>query len=257
MASIVFITGATSGFGRAMAIRFASAGYDIIIAGRRKDRLESLQQELSSRFNTAVLTCCFDIRNRKAVMEAIEAMPENWQAVNLLINNAGLAAGRDFFDEASLDDWDNMLDTNVKGLLYVTKALVPHLIQLRRQGQPAQIINIGSTAGKEVYEKGNVYCASKFAVNALSQGMRIDLLRYGIKVTAIHPGAAETEFSMVRFKGDKDQAAKVYEGYQPLSAEDVADAAWYCANLPAHVCINDLVITCTAQANSLYLQKNT
>lgn len=253
MASIVFITGATSGFGKAIAVKFASHGYDLIIAGRRRDRLVDLQQELCSHYNTAVLPLCFDIQNRKEVTDTINGLSDQWKQVSILINNAGLAAGRDYFEEASLDDWDTMIDTNVKGLLYVTKALLPFMIE---RGTGGHIINIGSTAGKEVYEKGNTYCASKFAVNALSQAMRIDLLRHKIKVTAIHPGAADTEFSLVRFKGDKLQASKVYEGYQPLSAEDVAGVVYYCSSLPPHVCINDLVLTCTAQANSFYLHKN-
>ncbi len=253
MASIVFITGATSGFGKAMAVKFASHGYDLIINGRRRDRLENLQQELCNHYNTAVLPLCFDIQNRKEVTETINGLSDQWKQVSILINNAGLAAGRDYFEEASLDDWDTMIDTNVKGLLYVTKAVVPFMIE---RGTGGHIINIGSTAGKEVYEKGNTYCASKFAVNALSQAMRIDLLRHKIKVTAIHPGAADTEFSLVRFKGDRAQASKVYEGYQPLSAEDVAAVVYYCSSLPPHVCINDLVLTCTAQANSFYLYKN-
>ncbi len=253
MASIVFITGATSGFGKAIAVKFASHGYDLIIAGRRRDRLVDLQQELCSHYNTAVLPLCFDIQNRKEVTDTINGLSDQWKQVSILINNAGLAAGRDYFEEASLDDWDTMIDTNVKGLLYVTKALLPFMIE---RGTGGHIINIGSTAGKEVYEKGNTYCASKFAVNALSQAMRIDLLRHKIKVTAIHPGAADTEFSLVRFKGDKLQASKVYEGYQPLSAEDVAGVVYYCSSLPPHVCINDLILTCTAQANSFYLHKN-
>lgn len=253
MASIVFITGATSGFGKAIAVKFASQGYDLIITGRRRDRLDTLQQELCSHYNTAVLPLCFDIQNRKEVADTINGLSDQWKQVSILINNAGLAAGRDYFEDASLDDWDTMIDTNVKGLLYVTKAIVPFMIE---QGRGGHIINIGSTAGKEVYEKGNTYCASKFAVNALSQAMRIDLLRHKIKVTAIHPGAADTEFSLVRFKGDNIQASKVYEGYQPLSAEDVAGVVYYCSSLPPHVCINDLVLTCTAQANSFYLYKN-
>ena len=252
MPSIVFITGATSGFGKAMAIKYASHGFDLIITGRRKERLTALQKEICERFNTAVLPLCFDVQNRKEVLDIINSIPDQWKKILILINNAGLAAGRDYFEEASLDDWDTMIDTNVKGLLYVTKAVLPYMISLAKKGH---IINIGSTAGKEVYEKGNTYCASKFAVNAISQAMRIDLLRHKIKVTAIHPGAAETEFSMVRFKGDADQAAKIYEGYQPLTAEDIAEVAYYCTSLPPHVCINDLVLTCTAQANSLYLAK--
>lgn len=252
MSSIAFITGATSGFGKAIAYKFAAHGYDLVITGRRKDRLEELQKDICKRYNTAAYALSFDVQNRQEVTESIRSLPQKWKSISLLVNNAGLAAGRDFFDDASLDDWDTMIDTNVKGLLYVTKAVLPYMIEQKK----GHIINIGSTAGKEVYEKGNVYCASKFAVNALSQGMRIDLLKHGIKVTAIHPGAAETEFSLVRLKGDAAAAAKVYEGYQALTAEDVADTTYYCASLPAHVCINDLVITCTAQANSYYVHKS-
>lgn len=253
MPRIVLITGASSGFGEAMAHRFAAAGYDIIITGRRMDRLEALQKELSKKYNNAVLPLCFDIRNKEACDTAIASLDTGWKHIDVLINNAGLAAGRDYFDEASIDDWDTMIDTNIKGLLYITKAVLPYMTA-RKAGH---IINIGSTAGKEVYEKGNTYCATKFAVNALSQSMRIDLLRHHIKVTAIHPGAAETEFSLVRFKGDEQAAAKIYEGYTPLFARDIAETAYYVTTLPEHVCINDLVITCTAQANSFYLQKNT
>lgn len=249
MARIVLITGATSGFGKAMAEKFAAAGDRLILTGRRADRLESLKKELGEKHGTETCILPFDIRSRKACFEAIESLADDWQDIDILINNAGLAAGRDYFDEADLDDWDTMIDTNVKGLLYITKAVLPAM-QRRKQGH---IINIGSTAGKEVYEKGNVYCASKFAVNALSQAMRIDLLRHKIKVTAIHPGAAETEFSMVRLKGNEAAARAVYEGYQALSAEDVAEVTFYCCSLPPHVCINDLVLTSTAQANSYYL----
>lgn len=252
MSSIALITGATSGFGKAIAFKFASHGYDLIITGRRKDRLEEMQEDICRRYNTAVFTLCFDVQNREDTFKSINSLPDKWRSIDLLVNNAGLAAGRDYFDEASIDDWDTMIDTNVKGLLYVTKAVLPFMID-RKKGH---IVNIGSTAGKEVYEKGNTYCASKFAVNALSQGMRIDLLRHGIKVTAIHPGAAETEFSLVRFKGDAATAAKVYEGYQALTAEDIAETTFFCATLPSHVCINDLVITSTAQANSFYLHKS-
>jgi len=251
MGKIVLITGATSGFGKAMAEKFANKGYDLILTGRRKDRLESLQHDLCNKYNGAVIILNFDVRNRQETFDAINKLSEDWRAIDILINNAGLAAGRDYFDEASIDDWDMMIDTNLKGLLYVTKAVLPFMIA-RKQGH---IINIGSTAAKEVYEKGNTYCASKSAVNAISQAMRIDLLRHKIKVTAIHPGAAETEFSVVRFKGDQGQAAKVYEGYKALTAADVAEVTYYCCSLPSHVCINDLVMTSTAQANSFYLQK--
>jgi NADP-dependent 3-hydroxy acid dehydrogenase YdfG len=247
----ILITGASSGFGRAMAHVFAQHGDDCIITGRRSERLDELQRELEQKFNVAILPLCFDVQDKDAVNKAIDSLPEEWKNIDVLINNAGLAAGRDYFDEASMDDWETMIDTNVKGLLYVTKAVVGGM-RLRGRGQ---IINIGSTAAKEVYEKGNVYCATKAAVDALSQSMRIDLLRHGIKVTAIHPGAAETEFSMVRFKGDEATAKSVYQGFKPLVGEDVAEVAYYCTTLPEHVCINDLVLTCTAQANSFYFNR--
>lgn len=251
MSKIVFITGATSGFGAACAGRFASEGYDVIATGRRADRLEELKQTLESSYGKRVLPLDFDVRDKKAVFEKIGSLPAEWQAIDVLVNNAGLALGRDYFEEASLDDWETMIDTNVKGLIYVTRAVLPFMTA--RKG--GHIINLGSTAGKEVYEKGNVYCATKFSVGALSQAMRIDMLRHGIKVTAIHPGAAETEFSLVRFKGDADTAASVYTGIEPLSAKDVADVIYYTTTLPAHVCINDLVLTCTQQANSIYFHK--
>ncbi len=251
MNKIVLITGATSGFGKATAEKFAANKFDIIITGRRKDRLEKIKTGLEKKFNIKVLSLAFDVQDKKAVFSAIENMPGEWKSIDILINNAGLALGRDFFEDASMDDWETMIDTNVKGVLYVTKAVLPFMIS-RKKGH---IINMGSVAGKEVYEKGNVYCASKHALDAVSKSMRIDLLRHGIKVTAIHPGAAETEFSLVRFKHDEGQAKKIYDGYTPLSAGDVADIIYYCADLPAHVCINDLVVTCLAQANSYYLHK--
>lgn len=247
----VLITGATSGFGRAMAHVFASHGDDCIITGRRGERLDEIQAELEQKYNVAILTLCFDVRDKAAVDQAIGSLPDDWKDIDILINNAGLAAGRDYFDEASMEDWETMIDTNIKGVLYVTKAVVGGM---RARGK-GQIINIGSTAAKEVYEKGNVYCATKSAVDALSQSMRIDLLRHGIKVTAIHPGAAETEFSMVRFKGDEALAKSVYQGFKPLVGEDIAQVAYYCTTLPEHVCINDLVLTSTAQANSFYFNR--
>lgn len=250
MNKTVLITGATSGFGEACARQFAAGGYRLIITGRRKERLEALKQELEA--HTDVLPLVFDVQDKKAVFAAINSLPDTWTAIDILINNAGLALGRDHFQDASLDDWETMLDTNVKGLLYVSRAVVPLMIA-RQQGH---IINLGSIAGKEVYEKGNVYCASKYAVDAISKSQRIDLLQHRIKVTAIHPGAADTEFSRVRFKGDMTQAAKIYEGYTPLRAEDVADAIYYCANLPEHVCINEVNITCLAQANSFYYNRS-
>jgi len=252
MSQIIFITGATSGFGKACAEKFASHGYDLILNGRREDRLNELCNSLERRFNVAVFTLPFDVRNQQEVFDALHRIPEQWQKIDILYNNAGLALGRDYFDEASLEDWDIMLDTNVKGLIYVSKAVLPFMIK-QKQGH---IINMGSVAAKEIYEKGNAYCASKAAVNALSQSMRIDLLRHNIKVTAIHPGAAETEFSYVRFKGDEETAKKIYDGIKPLSAEDIADVIYYCAALPPHVCINELVITCTQQANSIYFNRS-
>ncbi len=257
MNKIILITGATSGFGEACARKFAAAGgYDIIITGRRKERLEVLKQELennspNSESSSKVLSLVFDVQDNNAVRSAIDGLPENWKKIDLLINNAGLALGRDFFDEADMDDWNTMIDTNVKGLLYVSRAVLPLMIP---QGK-GHIINLGSVAAKEIYEKGNVYCASKAAVDAISHSMRIDLLRHNIKVTAIHPGAAETEFSNVRFKGDETQAKKIYEGYTPLYAADVADTIFYCATLPPHVCLNDIVMTCTAQADAIYFHK--
>ena len=195
----------------------------------------------------------FDVQNEKAVFNAVKNMPADWQAIDVLINNAGLALGRDYFEEGNTNDWNTMIDTNVKGFLYVAKA-VSQLMVLRKQGH---IINMGSVAGKQVYEKGNVYCASKFAVDAISQGMRIDLLRHNIKVTCINPGAAETEFSLVRFKGDEGTAKKIYDGLKPLTGEDVAEVIYYCTTLPPHVCINDLSITCTQQADAIFFNRQT
>lgn len=247
----IFISGATSGFGKAIAEKFAATGDNLIITGRRKERLVNLSKQLQKDFGIKLLQLNFDVRDKETVFREMENLPKEWKSIDILINNAGLALGRDYFDEASLDDWDTMLDTNVKGLLYVSKAAMPYL----KKGGGGHIINIGSIAGKEVYEKGNAYCASKHAVDAITKSMRIDLLRHAIKVTAIHPGAAETEFSLVRFKGDESVAKSVYTGFQPLSANDIADVVLYCANLPDHVCINDLIIMPTAQASSVYFHK--
>ena len=245
----ILITGATSGFGEACARKFAAGGDHLILTGRRKDRLEPLCLELGK--TVRVLPMVFDVRDRQAVFEAVAGIPDPWRKIDILINNAGLALGRDYFDEADIDDWETMMNTNVMGLLYMSRAVLPLMIPARN----GHIINLGSVAGKEVYEKGNAYCGSKFAVDAISHSMRIDLLRHGIKVTAIHPGAAETEFSIVRFKGDEEQAKKMYQGFIPLSAGDVADVIHYCASLPPHVCINDLVLTCLAQADGIYFHK--
>lgn len=247
----IFITGATSGFGKAIAQKFAAAGYHCIITGRRADRLQDLYKELTENFGVKVLPLVFDVQSKEDVFSAIEKLPEEWQTIDVLVNNAGLALGREPFDEASLDDWETMINTNVKGLLYVSKAVIPFFVKNKK----GHIINIGSTAAKEVYQNGNVYCATKAAVDSISQAQRIDLLPHKIKVTAVHPGAADTEFSNVRFKGNDSKAAAVYEGYEPLRAEDVADVVYYCATLPPHVCINDVIVTCTAQANSYYTFK--
>jgi NADP-dependent 3-hydroxy acid dehydrogenase YdfG len=250
MSKIILVTGASSGFGKAIATKFAAGGWNVILTGRRKEKLDALAKGLEANYGIKTLCLNFDVQDKKAVFDNLQNLPTEWQAINILVNNAGLALGRDSFENANLEDWETMIDTNVKGLLYASKAVLPMLIK-----EKGHIINIGSTAGKEVYKDGNVYCASKHAVDAISKAQRIDLLPYQIKVTAIHPGAADTEFSVVRFKGDAEKAKAVYNGYTPLMAEDIADTVWYVANTPAHVCINDLVITCTAQANSMYLQK--
>jgi 3-hydroxy acid dehydrogenase / malonic semialdehyde reductase len=252
MNKIVLITGATSGIGKACAEKYAAAGYRLIITGRRADRLAALKEELERTNRIEVLTLAFDVQDRDAVEKHLGALPAEWQNIDILINNAGLAAGRDLFDEADMDDWESMLNTNVHGLLYVTKAVLDYMIP-RKAGH---IINMGSVAGKEVYERGNVYCASKFAVDALSQAMRTDLLRHNIKVTNINPGAVETEFADVRFKGDKSKAAATYKGLTPLTGADIADTIFYCTQLPAHVCINDLVITCTQQSGVHYFNRS-
>jgi len=258
MNKTILITGATSGFGKAITEKFAAENWNCIITGRRKDRLDEIARNLSSNLaagrqnkNIKILPLVFDVSKKDEVFAAIDGLKNDWRNIDVLVNNAGLAAGRDLFDEASIDDWEMMIDTNVKGLLYMSKAVV----ELMKEKKKGHIINIGSTAGKEVYKEGNVYCASKFAVNAISHAQRIDLLQHKIKVTCINPGAAETEFSMVRFKGDEQKAKAVYEGYQPLHAEDIANTVYYCATLPEHVCINDLVITSTAQADSFYTYK--
>ncbi len=251
MKKIVFITGATSGFGEACAYLFASKNYNLILNGRRVERLQILQQNLKDNHNADSFLLPFDVQEQQAVFDSINALPGEWKNIDVLINNAGLALGRDLFDEADLKDWNTMIDTNVKGLLYVSKAILP----LMTKNKKGHIINLGSVAGKEIYEKGNVYCASKFAVDAITKAMRIDLLQHNIKVTAIHPGAAETEFAIVRFKGEEEEAKKTYGGYKPLSSQDVADIIYYTASLPPHVCINDLVVTSIHQANSIYFNK--
>ena len=250
MKRIILITGATSGFGRATALKFAKNGYNIIITGRRKEKLDDLEKELNN-LGVKVLSLNFDVRKRYEVEDIINSMPEEWKNIDILVNNAGLAVGMDHIDEGNADDWERMIDTNIKGLLYVTRAVAP--LMVARNG--GYIFNISSVAGKEVYEYGNVYCASKHAVDSLSQGMRIDLLKHNIKVTNIAPGMADTEFSLVRFKGDRDRADNVYKGMDAMSGEDIAEVIFYCASMPAHVCINDLVITPTQQANVYYYNR--
>ncbi len=246
MAKIALITGATSGIGEACAHLFAREKYNLILTGRRLDRLENLAKKLNTKYNVEVAVSQFDVRNRDEVSDNLEALPAKWKKVNVLINNAGLSQGLDPIQKGNLDDWDTMIDTNVKGLLYVSKIVANWMIDAKH----GHIINIGSIAGKEVYPNGNVYCASKHAVDALNKGMRVDLLPHGIKVTAIHPGAVETEFSEVRFKGDKERAKKVYDGFEPLVADDIAETIWFVVSRPAHVNINDMVVMPTAQANA-------
>lgn len=243
---IAIITGATSGFGRASAIRLARLGYDVIITGRRSERLADLATEIEQQYGRKVYTLCFDIRNLEACEKAWESLPQEWREVDVLMNNAGLAACSEPIGEASLDDFDRMIDTNVKGLLYFFQQVIP-VMKDRKKGM---IINLSSIAGVEVYPNGNVYCATKHAVAALTKAMRIDLLPYGIRVGSISPGAAETEFSLVRFKGDADKAKAVYKGMTPLNAEDIADIVEFMVTRPEHVMINDVLVTPSRQANT-------
>jgi 3-hydroxy acid dehydrogenase/malonic semialdehyde reductase len=251
MSKIALITGATAGIGEACARLFAEQKYNLILLARRTEKLQELSDNLSREFGVNIKTLTIDVRHKEEVLK-LEELTEEWKSVNVLINNAGLSQGLDPIHEGNTDDWDNMIDTNVKGLLYVTKVVSPWMVS-RKAGH---IVNIGSIAGKETYANGNVYCASKHAVDSLNKAMRIDLLPYGIKVTGIHPGAVETEFSEVRFKGDTERAKKVYEGYEPLHAQDIADAIWYAVSRPAHVNINDMLIMPTAQANTAHIIKN-
>jgi NADP-dependent 3-hydroxy acid dehydrogenase YdfG len=251
MAKIALITGATSGIGAATAELFAAEGYNLILTGRRNDRLEKLGARLNKKHNIEIAVAEFDVRDRAAVVENLEGLPAKWKKVNVLVNNAGLSQGLDPIDKGDYDDWDTMIDTNVKGLLYVSKVVANWMIS----NGHGHIINIGSIAGKEVYPNGNVYCASKHAVDALSQAMRIDLLPHGIKVSAVHPGAVETEFSIVRFKGDEKRAKKVYEGFEPLVAKDIAETIWFIVSRPAHVNINDILVMPTAQASATLINR--
>jgi 3-hydroxy acid dehydrogenase / malonic semialdehyde reductase len=242
----VLITGATSGIGKSSAIEFAKLNHQIIITGRRKDRLEELKIEIESKYSAKVVALCFDVRKEAEVKAAIESLDPNFKQIDILVNNAGLAAGLSAIQDGNLDHWERMIDTNVKGLLYVSKHVIPLMIAHKS----GHIINVGSIAGKEVYANGNVYCASKHAVDALTKGMRIDLLQHGIKVSSINPGMVETEFSVVRFDGDSERAKKVYENMQPLLPEDIAETIVWMATRPKHVNINDVIIMPTVQANA-------
>lgn len=244
------VTGATSGIGKACALILAKNGYHIIATGRRSDRLDALKSEVPD--GIEVLPLVFDVRDKEAVFKLIENLPDSWKNIDILINNAGNAHGMDPIQTGSLDDWDAMMDINVKGLLYVSKAVIPGMTA-RKAGM---IINIGSIAGKEVYPNGNVYCGSKHAVDAITKGMRIDLNPYGIKVIGIHPGLVETEFSVVRFKGDEERAEKVYQGFEPLLAQDIAEIVEFCVNRPSHVVLADILVLPTAQATATTVHKN-
>jgi 3-hydroxy acid dehydrogenase/malonic semialdehyde reductase len=246
MSKIALITGATAGIGEACAHVFARERYDLVLTGRRVDRLEKIAQQLKAEYNVKVIISSFDVRDRQEVISKLEELPPDWKLVNVLVNNAGLSLGLDPVQNGSYNDWETMIDTNIKGLLYVSRVVSNWMIA----NGFGHIINLGSIAGKEVYQNGNVYCATKHAVDALNKGMRIDLLPYGIKVTAVHPGAVETEFSEVRFKGDKTRAKKVYEGFEPLVAMDIAETIWFAVSRPAHVNINELTVMPTAQATA-------
>jgi 3-hydroxy acid dehydrogenase/malonic semialdehyde reductase len=247
---IALITGATSGIGEATARLLAKNDFSLILCGRRADRLSSIQQELSR--VTATTTLSFDVRDNEKVKQSISSLPDQWKRIDVLVNNAGNAHGLDPVQSGSIEDWDAMLDINVKGLLYVSREILPGMVE-RKTGH---IINLGSIAGKEVYAGGNVYCASKFAVDALTKGMRMDLNAYGIKVTAIHPGLVDTEFSLVRFKGDVNRAANVYQGMQPLKGEDIAELILFALTRPAHVVVADLVVLPTAQASATLVKRD-
>lgn len=247
---IALITGATSGIGEATARLLAVNDFNLILCGRRKERLDKLQKELSA--STDIKTLSFDVRNRQEVEDAIGSLSKEWSQVDVLINNAGNAHGLAPIHQGSIDDWDAMIDINVKGLLYVSRAILPGMAE-RNAGH---IINLGSIAGKETYPNGNVYCGSKYAVDAITKGMRLDLNAHGIKVTAIHPGLVETEFSLVRFKGDEERASTVYKGYQPLKPEDISDLILFALTRPAHVVVADLVVFPVAQASSTVVKKN-
>ena len=251
---IALITGATSGIGKSTAFEFAKHGYNLIITGRRQDRLTDLKNNLINQFSIKVLDLCFDVRDSKQVESVLSNLPFEFKKIDVLVNNAGLAAGLASIQDGKLNHWEQMIDTNIKGLLYVSKQIAAIMIQNKK----GHIINVGSIAGKEVYANGNVYCATKHAVDALNKGMHIDLLPHGIKVSCVNPGIVETEFSIVRFDGDEERAKKVYENIVPLKPEDIAETIYWTASRPAHVNINDIIIMPTIQANATTLKlKNT
>lgn len=251
MKKIVLITGATAGIGLSTAKIFAKNSYNLIITGRRSDRLDELEKYLKSNYNVNILSLNFDVRNLNEVEDKLGNLPDEWRNIDILVNNAGLAVGLGHIDNGVIDDWERMIDTNIKGLLYVTRIISPLMVK-RNKGH---ILNIGSIAGKEVYENGNVYCASKYAVDALSKAMRIDLVKNNIKVTNIAPGMVDTEFSLVRFKGDEEKAKIPYNGMKPLTGDDIADVIYYCSTLPEHVNINDVLIMPTSQASATVVDR--
>lgn len=251
MNKIALITGATAGIGEATALQFAHNKFNVIITGRRVDRLRNLAQRIVQETDVEVLPLCFDVRQKKQVVASLGSLDAAWKNIDVLVNNAGLAAGKDAVQDADLNNWERMIDTNVKGLLYVSNQIIPQMIKR----QVGHIINVGSIAGKEVYPGGNVYCATKYAVDALTQGMRQDLLTHNIRVSQVCPGMVETEFSLVRFDGDKKQSDATYSGFNALQAQDIADAIYYMATRPAHVCVNDMVIMPSAQASATMVVK--
>lgn len=251
MTKIALITGATSGIGEATAIEFAKHNYNLIITGRRAGRLLELAKKITVEYDVQVKTLVFDVRVKESVDEAIGSLSHEWKKVAILVNNAGLASGLDPIQDGDVDDWEKMIDTNVKGLLYVSKSVIPLMIENKK----GHIVNISSIAGKEAYANGNVYCATKHAVEALSKSMRIDLLKEGIRVSSVSPGMVDTEFSQVRFHGDTKRAEDVYKGFEPLHAEDIAETIWFIASRPAHVNINDVLIMPTVQASAVYVDK--
>ncbi len=250
---IALVTGATAGIGKSTSHILAKQGINLIITGRRKDRLVELKEEIELKHSVTVKTLAFDIRDALATEKAWQCLDDTWKNIDILINNAGLAAGLDHLQTGNPDDWTQMIDTNIKGILNISRLVMPRMIER----QTGHIVNIGSIAGKETYEKGAVYCATKHAVEALTKGMRIDLLPYNIKVTAVCPGMVDTEFSFVRFKGDEERAKNVYNGLSPLTPDDIAETIWFALSRPSHVCINDILVMPTQQASSMYVNRKT